>query len=337
MLTLDGGEAGGQFVRSATSLAAITGEPITVTNIRGARSTPGLRPQHLAAVQLTNGICDGELTGASEGSEEFSFTPQPPTGGEYAIDIQTAGSIPLVFDTILPLATRIDTPLHVTITGGTDVKWAPPLDYFREVKLQLLRQFGLVAVGDTVKRGYYPTGGGHATIHIAPASMDPIEITTRGELTGAGIHSGASEDLADQTVSERQADSAVDRLRDLDIPILEQTTSYCVSESTGSAILITLDYANSRAGFDALGESGKPAETVSAEAVDSATAYMDGVGAVDPHLADQLLIFIALAGGRVVIPEETSHVTTSLDLLDSFGFDVSLKPHTSGGYLVERP
>jgi RNA 3'-terminal phosphate cyclase (ATP) len=323
MLEVDGGDGGGQILRTALALSAVTEQSVTITDIRGDRPEPGLKPQHLTAVETLAEICDATVEGASLGSETLAFEPEPPRGGEIAVDIGTAGSVTLLFDAVLPLATTLPAPLSVTVTGGTAVKWSPPLAAHQHVKLPLCRRVGLQAALERERTGFYPAGGGEATLHLAPASLRPMTLTDRGELQGARIYSRESAGLADKEVARRQADAAQSQLEAAAVDVIESVTATAATESPGSALTVCLEFDRTRAGFDALGERGKPAEEVATEAVEGALAFRAGAAAVDRHLADQLLVFLALAGGEIAVPERTAHVETSLDLLSTFGFDVT--------------
>ena len=332
MLELDGSDAGGQFVRTALALSALEDEPVRLENVRGGRSTPGLRPQHLAGVEGVAAVCDAAVSGASVGAETVEFDPGEAgdgriPGGTYAVDIGTAGSVTLLFDALLPLSTRLESPLSVTVTGGTDVKWSPPLDYFRHVKLPLLRAHGLAAAVEVDRRGFYPKGGGRATLHLAPSTLEPIELDSRGDLEGVRLYSTEADALADRDVATRQAAGALERLApDEDgLEVLERVETTAASACPGSALVVQLGVTAGAAGFTALGERGKPAERVGEAAADAARRFLGHDAPVDRHLADQLLVFLALAGGRVRLPAVTEHVETSLELLDSFGFDVAVR------------
>jgi len=325
MLELDGSDAGGQFVRSAVALAALTDTTVEIQGIRGSRPEPGLNPQHCTAVETTAAICDATVEGVAQGSETLGFDPGEPTGGTYEADIGTAGSIPLLFDTVLPLSLAIDEPLSLRAHGGTDVTWAPPMAFHRQVKLPRLRRHGLQATVDRDRTGYYPVGGGEATLHLAPATLRPLALSDRGELAGVRIYSRASTDLADADVAARQATAAAERLATADLPVHERTVSYADADCPGSACVVRADYGESVAGFSTLGEKGKPAEDVGRAAVEDFLAFTETGAAVDRHLADQLLVFLAVGGGEVAVPAVTEHVATSCDLLAAFGYEVSVE------------
>ncbi|MFB6166438.1 MAG: RNA 3'-terminal phosphate cyclase [Haloarculaceae archaeon] len=333
MLELDGSAAGGQFLRSALSLAALTGTPIAVEGVRGSRPESGLRPQHLAAVEAVAAVCDAAVTGAHRGSETVTVEPGAPTGGEVSADLETAGSVALLFDALLPLALVVDRPLTVRATGGTDVKWAPPLAATRLVTLPLLRELGALAAVDVERRGFYPVGGGRVTLRVAPAEPEPVELSARGDPTGVRVVSIATTDLADAEVAERQADAAVAALPE-DRPIRERRLAYVDADSPGTVCAVRADYGRGVAGFDALGEKGKPAEEVGLEAAEPIYSFEGTAGAVDRHLADQLLVLLGICGGELAIPAVTAHVETSLALLDAFDVPVSLSERDAGALLT---
>lgn len=334
MIEIDGSAGGGQILRSALTLSAITGNSIRIINIRGARSNPGLRSQHLAAVTLLSDICQADVSDVSVGATELTFSPGTITTGRFEVEIGTAGSLPLVFDSVLPLATTISAPLEIHGRGGTDVRWAPTLDYFSHVKLGLLRAYGLSAAIECERRGFYPAGGGRATLHIQPSSLDSITLQSRGDLQSASIWSRASTTLKDRSVAERQAQHVESKLSESGIHIQHSYSEYVQTKSPGSVLTIRLNYSHCVAGFAALGEPGKPAEDVGLSAVKQAQAFIDTSGAVDEHMADQLLIFLSLTGGRIAIPKITNHIITNSDLLELFGVNLDIIDN-GPPYLIE--
>ncbi|WP_435194967.1 RNA 3'-terminal phosphate cyclase [Natronomonas sp. EA1] len=320
MHTIDGGAGGGQLLRTSLALAACRGEAIRVRDIRGSRDSPGLRPQHLAGVRLLAEITDADVRGAEQGSTEIRFDPGAVRSGDYEIDIGTAGAITLLFDTVLPLATAIDEPLSVTATGGTDVRWSPPIDYFEHVKLPVVRSFGLEASVSVERRGFYPAGGGTATLELRPSELSPLACTERGPLKTADAYAVAEQRLADADVAGRLAARASERLREAGIEV-QSHESVVDARSAGAALTLVFTY-DHPVGFTALGEKGVPAEAVADDAVDAALAFHERDAVVDAHLADQLVLFLALAGGEVRLPERTDHVATSLRLLRGFGYEL---------------
>lgn len=324
MLDIDGSTGGGQVLRSTLALAVIADRPVRISGIRANRPDPGLKPQHLAVVETLADISNASVDGAERSGSTIEFTPGDPVGGHVTTDIGTAGSISLLFDAVLGLAVRLDEPLAVTATGGTEVKWSPPLLGHERVKLPFCRGFGLHAAIDRHRTGFYPAGGGRATLHLAPSPRNPISLGERGVLRGARLYSLASTDLADSEVARRQAETARDSLTEHGIDVLATETRSAVATSTGSALVVDLEYDRSRVSFDALGERGLPAEDVAAAAVTEALDFHDSSAVVDRHLADQLLLFLALAGGELRIPEITDHVDAHLSLLEAFGYELQV-------------
>lgn len=336
MVRIDGSGGGGQLLRWAVAMAAVRDVPVTVENVRGARDTPGLRPQHVAAVTAVAELTNASVSGVSDGSETVEFDPGPLDAESVSVDVGTAGSIALVFDTVLPLSMATVKPLELTVTGGTDVKWAPPIDYARYVKLPLLESMGVHAAISVGSRGFYPAGGGKATLEMQPGSCERLELTERGQLQSVRIHSIATDDLEDPNVAERQASAASDSISEVLDTAIETDVDYVTADSTGSSLVVVANYEKVRAGFSALGESGKPAETVGEEAADSFRDFESSPAAVDPHLADQILPFLAEAGGTITTPRSTDHIETAIELFGEFGyrFDVS---ETRAGVQIASP
>ncbi len=345
---LDGSSAGGQFLRTALALSVLEGEPIRIEHVRGDRPTPGLRHQHLAVLETMAELTDAEVSGADVGAETVEFAPggaadgasDRPTvaGGTYEVTIGTAGSITLLFDALLPLATVLESPLSITASGGTDVKWSPPIEYFQHVKLPLLRRFGLNAACEVHQRGFYPAGGGRATLHLAPTEIDAIDLTERGSLEDVRCYSTEAADLADRDVAHRQAEGALERLDEtLESTVRERRETTAASACPGSAIVLRVDHGTGVAGFTALGERGTPAERVGESAADAANRFLEGDAPVDRHLGDQLLVVLALAGGRLRVPSVTDHVAASCDLLESVDVPVDRVLDGDGALLTVDP
>lgn len=352
MLELDGGEGGGQVLRTALSLSMLTGRAFEMRNVRAARPSPGLKPQHRTAVDLAARCCDADVEYGSEraGGDEntdgpattgddrpttVTFRPGTPTGGEFSADVGTAGSLALVFDTVLPLAVTLAEPLTVTVAGGTDVKWAPTSAYYRLVKLPLLARFGLDATVEYRRHGYYPVGGGKAALRIEPSNLKPIDLVDRGDSESVSIYSAASTSLSEAKVARRQADAARERLADRGITVDEVEVISHETKSPGSVILVYGAYERTLVGVDELGARGKPAESVG---VDAAARFLDAHergAVVDRHAADQVLVFLAASGGRVRVPRVTDHVRANCDVLGAFGVDVQVTPERDDGALVE--
>ena len=256
MLELDGSGGGGQLVRTALSLAAVSGRGFEMRGIRQQRPNPGLRPQHLAAVRVIADVTGAEVAGATEGSETLEFRPGPVQPGEYAVDVGTAGSLTLLFDAVLPLTHGLGGALTLSAHGGTDVRWAPTMDYFRRVKLPLLRRCGVPVGVDVTRRGFYPAGGGEATLVLAGSSPGPLSLESPGGPAAARVYSVATKGLAESDVAERQADAARRELEAADVEVVDRVSAYVSARSPGSAIAIRLDRGELIAGADALDRLG---------------------------------------------------------------------------------
>jgi len=334
MLTVDGTAGGGQLLRTALTLSTITGTPFRIEDIRGARPNPGLKPQHLAAVRVVADYCDATVEGAELGADALTVRPGDERRTTLDVDIGTAGSVTLLFDTVLPIAVTGDEPLALTATGGTDVKWAPTMAYHRLVKLPLLADCGVEAAVDLQRTGFYPAGGGEATLRAAPSSLSPLALDRRGTLERVEIHSKAAESLADREVADRQAESAREELVAAGLPADVRRVEYVETDSPGSSLLLRGVYEEGIVGVDALGERGRSSEAVAEDAVREFRAVHATDAAVDPFMADQLLVALALAGGRVRIPTLTDHVRTNLDLLAQFDSDIESDRRADGTLVV---
>lgn len=310
-------------MRTAATLSALTGTAVRVTDVRGDRPDPGMKAQHVAAVEAAAGLCAATVEGAEPGAETLVFRPGAVRAANVDVAVGTAGSVALVADAVLPLATALPAPASVIVTGGTDVAWAPPVDCLRHVKLPLLGDVGQDADLTVARRGFYPVGGGAVTLTLRPSSVDPIDLTDCGVLRRVAVRSVASGDLADADVAERQATAAADALA-VETPVDTEAT-YDETACPGSVVTLSAVYEGSRAGFSALGEPGKPSEEVAGDAVAAFERFHAGPAAVDRHLADQLQVPLALGGGWVAAPATTAHLETNREVIAAFGYDAVIE------------
>src|SRR5919198_6673901 len=163
LVKIDGsqGEGGGQILRTAISLSAITGKPVEVTNIRANRPNPGLQPQHLSAIKIIADLFHAEFENLKIGAEWIRFLPFDKfKGGSVKFDIGTAGSIPLILMTIVPAVSLSNNSLQIEVIGGTDVRASPTIDYVKYIVAESYRSIGIRFSVDVLRRGYYPKGGG---------------------------------------------------------------------------------------------------------------------------------------------------------------------------------
>lgn len=322
LIEIDGTTGGGQLLRTALSLSAITGIPFRIRDVRQTRPNPGLKPQHIAGIDLVAELCDAGVDGAYPDSDSVTFRPGPLRSKSTRVDIGTAGSVTLLFDTVMPIAMRFQQPYHLTVTGGTNVKWAPTVEFYRWVKLPFLARYGLDADLELAKTGFYPGGGGEATLLTQLSHLTPITVSKRGGLQQVDIYSKATFQLADRSVADRQAEHARTQLEAEGMPTQIQQVEYVPSFSPGSSLLVRGVYEHSLVGFDALGERGRTSEEVADLAVRQFLAFHKASGAVDGYMADQLMIFLALQSGNVHIPTVTAHVQANLNVISKFGADI---------------
>lgn len=335
MLTIDGRTGGGQLLRTALTLAAVTQTPFRVEHVRGAQPEPGLKPQHLAAVQAVADLCSAEVSGATAGSESLTFRPGSlrPTSNE--VDIGTAGSITLLFDAVLPLGTQVNDAFALTATGGTDVKWSPTIGYLGQVKLPLLAQYSFAGAVELERTGFYPAGGGQATLRVEPSTLDPLALADRGWLNRVEVFSKASAGLEDRSVADRQATRAAELLESEGLPVEISCVEYVRARSDGSVLLLRGVYEGALVGFDELGERGKPSEAVAETASERFLDFHAGEGVVDEHMADQLLVFLAIVGGRIRAPRMTAHLESNAAVIRLFGFELLLESQADGTVVAE--
>lgn len=335
-LIIDGahGEGGGQILRTALSLSAITSRAFRLVNIRAKRRNPGLQPQHLSATRVAAAISGAQLAGDVLGSSELVFTPtQPPQGGSYRFDVAeiaghgSAGSTILILQTVLvPLALAKDDST-VVVLGGTHQDWAPAYDDLANAYLPALRRMGLSADAELKRWGWYPAGGGEVICKIRGGTARdwpraswprPIEALERGPLVR--IRGRAVAANLPAHIAQRMADRARAGLSDLGVPVqIEPLRVRAVCP--GAGIFLLADYETLAASFSAHGRQGKPSEAVADEAVLALREHQGSGAAVELHLADQLLLPLAIAAGpsAFTMARPTAHLATNAWTIEQFG------------------
>lgn len=181
-IRIDGsfGEGGGQIIRSAVTLSAITGKPVEIDNIRRNRKVPGLRPQHMLGVKILAKIFQAKVEGLHVSSTNLKFIPSQGTDMELREDVGTAGSIPLILQVLIPAVSIFKKRLKISIIGGTDVPWSPTADYTKFVLGRAYSHVGIDFSLGIKKRGYYPKGGGLIETEILPSkTLRPVLFTNR--------------------------------------------------------------------------------------------------------------------------------------------------------------
>lgn len=327
MLEIDGsiGEGGGQVLRSALTLSILTGTPMLIKEIRARRSTPGLMPQHLKAVDAAAAVSRAHVEGAFKGSTSLKFEPGQLRSGRYRFDIGTAGSTSLVLQTIFLPLSKASSASSVIITGGTHVPWAPSFHFLAWHWLEWMKKLGYNAEISLDQAGYYPQGGGRISATIRPCDGQvPLQSVKRGQLLrirGLSAVSNLNIDIA-----ERQKRRAIQRLHphfdNVRIKIEQLPSRF---KGTMLFLLAEFQSDDTQNGYTqccyySLGKLGKPAEAVADEAVDALLDFLNTDAAIDQYLADQLLLPLAFATSQSAIRtcQITPHLLTNAEVIRQF-------------------
>jgi RNA 3'-phosphate cyclase len=336
MIRIDGsfGEGGGQILRTSLALSCALGKPMAITNIRTGRRNPGLQPQHLTAVMAAASIAGAEVQGAELSSTALQFRPNRTSGGTYYFNVAekkgSAGSVSLVLQTILlPLCFAEQASL-VTVNGGTHVPWSPSFHYLTSIVAPLLFRLGLRAEFAIASWGWYPIGNGQVSARITPAKMLlPLTMTDRGRLvrvTGISAISNLPNHIA-----ARQRNRAIAILSKQGIDASIETLS-APSPGKGSFLFLAAEFEHLSAGFDGLGAIGKRAEEVADETCNGLLSYLRAKGALDPHVADQVVPWLAFCQGpsEFTTSRITRHLLTNLWVVRQF-VDIDVQMEGSEG------
>lgn len=345
MIKIDGshGEGGGQILRSTLTLSAILGKPAEIFNIRTGRKKPGLQPQHLTGVRAVAEICNGKLEGGKLLSQRIIFHPGKIQAGNYEFDVMkvksSAGSTGMIFQQIAPVLAFGDKESNVILKGGTHAEWAPPIDYLQDIFLPTVAKMGFHANLDIERWGWYPIGQGIVKTNIKPISgkLKAIEVNERGKLKRiSGVSLVSRLPLS---IAERERDKAVQKLKDIGHWTLDIETKEVPSLGTGNYFCLAAEFENSIAGFNSLGKIGKRAEKVADEAVDQFIKYYKSKACIEKHLADQLILYMALAEGKSSFTSEISnHILTNSWVMEQFlpvKFEIKGKLGEVGSVSVE--
>ena len=318
MLTIDGskGEGGGQILRTALALSLVTGTPFRIEKIRAGRAKPGLMRQHATAVRAAAEISRANVTGGDPGSMELTFAPGAVRGGTYRFAVGTAGSATLVLQTVLPALLRADAVSTLTLEGGTHNPSAPPFEFLRDSFLPQLAKMGANVVATLERPGFYPAGGGRFTVTITRVdTLRPLSLLTRGALRARRVEARIAG--VSTSVAEREL-SAIARVLDWerrDMTRIDLPAAY----GPGNVISIVLESDEVTEIVTGFGERGVSAETIATRVAKEAARYLALDVPVGEHLADQLILPMALAGGgtfRTLAP--SMHTTTQAELIPLF-------------------
>lgn len=304
-------------MRTSIALSAVTGEEVRIRNIRANRPNPGLAPSHVTSIEAVARICDGEVDNLFAGSKEIVFRPGQLTGGRFEFDVGTAGSVSLVLQSCLMPAALSRARVVIEVTGGTDVKWSPPIDFMRLVHLPILDMFGPSCDLEITARGFYPEGGGEVTIDVSPASkLTPIDITSQGELLR--IEGVAFAQNLPEHVVKRTKHAALKRLADF--RRIKLDSDLRKGRSAGAGIVLCAVCENTFLGSSVLGEKGLRAEELGDECAQNLLETLGSGATVDEHMLDQIVPYMALAEGpsRVSADKVTPHAETNMSVVEAF-------------------
>jgi RNA 3'-terminal phosphate cyclase (ATP) len=333
MITIDGsfGEGGGQILRTSLALSLVTGQAFRILNIRAGRSKPGLLRQHLTAVEAAAKVGDAAVDGAALGSKEVVFKPGKVRPGDYRFAVGTAGSATLVLQTVLPALLLGKESSRLTLEGGTHNPHAPPFDFLERVFLPLLGRMGPQITCRLERHGFYPAGGGRFAVDIAPTvKLTPLNLESRGESksrTARALIANISAGVGNRelkVVSEK-----------LGWPAESLLVEKVESNGPGNALVLELAFEHISEIITGFGERGVLAETVAENVVQEVREYLASGVPVGEHLADQLLIPIALAGsGSFATGKLSRHTRTNMDVISKF-MPVSFRTEqTEKGWII---
>jgi RNA 3'-terminal phosphate cyclase (ATP) len=318
VIEIDGseGEGGGQILRSSLTLAICTQQAFRITNIRANREKPGLMRQHLTAVRAAAEICAAHVEGAELESRALTFRPGPLAAGDYSFAIGTAGSCTLVFQTVLPALLTANGESRVRITGGTHNRGSPPFDFLARSFVPLLGRMGAKVELELTRYGFYPRGGGEIRARIVPAArLGALNLKERG--AWARGYAEAYIAALPMHVGQRELEVMG---RALGWPREQLFLRGLANDmGPGNTVTITLEYEHVTEVLTGFGEKGVRAETVAEQAATPAREYLATSAPVGEHLADQLLLPMALgAGGSFVTAQVTSHLRSNAAVIERF-------------------
>ena len=312
------GEGGGQILRSSLALSMALGRPFSMVNIRANRSKPGLMRQHLTSLRAAQAICEAQVTGDAINSTEVTFTPDSTKPGEYSFAIGSGGSCTMVLQALVPPLLTASAPSRLTVTGGTHVPYAPPFEFLRDTLFPWLEKLGPRLAANMERIGFMQVGGGSITVDIDPVpALEPLNLCECGAVTGVDGHIrvyNLHEGIAEREYAALQAQNFVRLgLCEENLRVEERTRS---AEGPGNTVVLTVHRESGATVCSAIGQRDVPAESVARQAADRAMAFLRAEVPVERHLADQLLVPLALAGGGTFLTEKpTLHTKTCMELL----------------------
>jgi len=332
MIEIDGAQQSGSgtIVRYAVAFSALSGQSLRLRNARAKREQPGLRPQHRASVMACAELCEAKTEGLAIGTREFTFIPGPRIrGGSFVWDIGTAGSATMLALSILPLTCFADAPLHARITGGVFQDFAPSPYHMQHVLAPLLERAGVRMMLRVVRAGYVPRGAGVIELHVTPMRrpLHPLSLLTQGRLGSVSGIAFASH-LEGRRVSERMARTCEEHLGQSGISAAIERVNDTAALHAGASLAVWGESSSGcLMGADRAGALGRSSEAIGHFVADALLTDSAKGATVDRYMADQLILFAALAEGvsSYLIPFQTDHIASNLWLAGQFGARSSLQ------------
>jgi RNA 3'-terminal phosphate cyclase (ATP) len=208
-------------------------------------------------------------------------------------------------------------------------------EYLESIFIPMLMRAGILAEATYPSAGYFPKGGGELDMTVTPASsIQPLNLTERGEICSLRAYVVTSN--LPGSVGERGASTIREFMRGRGITINIEFRDK-PSKQPGAAVMIAAECENGFGGFSALGERGKPMERVAEDACQAFLAWWDSGAACDEHLADQMVLPMALAPGesRWTTPIMTEHLRTVIWVTQHFlPIEVDMPEHPGKPHMV---
>jgi len=321
IMQIDGSylEGGGQILRTSIALSCLLNKAIRVFNIRKGRKKPGLKKQHETAIKILRDFYNAKVKGLFVGSEEILFYPRERRIPLYkSVDIGSSGSISLLLQAILPAIIFGDSVITLDIAGGTAGLGSPTVEYTKHVILKNLELLGVRTNLDILRQGFYPKGGGRVRLRVFQTKkLKPLECIDRGKLKR--LHGFSVVGSLEKSIAERQANVAAEYLKEhgyeAEIEIKKEITY-----SPGTSITLIAEFENCVIGADALGKKGKPAEQVGKEVAKKLMNSISSKACFDVHMADNILVYLALADGKskITVEDVSNHFRTNAYIIERF-------------------
>jgi RNA 3'-terminal phosphate cyclase (ATP) len=319
------GEGGGQILRTSLALSILTQRPLRMRRIRAGRKRPGLQRQHVACVEAAARLCNAQTHGADVDSQTLEFTPSAAFTDHLTIDIGTAGSTTLVVQTIVVPALVAGVPLRATITGGTHNPLAPPFEFLERVYAPQLRAMGAELSLELVRHGVMPQGGGEVVLTTRPGALRPLSLVEAGPV--AQLRATVLLARLPTHVADRELAIVRERLGTVETEVRD------IRGGPANVLMIEADRGTCRELVTEHGAKGTRAEVIAERACTEVERYLAGGAPVGEHLADQLLLPLAVAGGgrfRTAAPLSL-HATTNIDTIRAF-LPVDIRVETAGPF-----